>query len=81
VRSWTGNLTLEIPGVRGLGSEPFVALFLNEISKIQKVVQKISKWSQDLKSVGKHHILSCETLKPGFWSILGQVSVKPPQKE
>ena len=41
-------LTLEIPGPRGLGSEPFVALFLNEISKIQKVVQKISKWSQDL---------------------------------
>jgi hypothetical protein len=74
------NLTLEIPGLQGLGSEPFVALFQIEFSKIQKVVKKNSKWSQHLKSVGKHHILSCETLKQGFWSILSQVSVIPLKK-
>jgi hypothetical protein len=68
-----GTLTLEIPTEQGLGSEPFVALFLNEISKIPKGVQKNSKWSQDLKSVRKHHILACITVIPGMLSILGQV--------
>jgi hypothetical protein len=41
------------------------------------VVQKISKWSQDLKSVRKHHILACITVITGMLSIFGQVLGMP----